>query len=225
MLGELAGGLAHELTQPLTAILSNAQAGRMLLTQPSPNLGEITGILDDIITEDDRAGEVIHRLRGLLKKGEVRHEAVDVNGLIDSTLQLLHSEIISRRVRISTSLVPQLPLARGDPVQLQQILLNLLLNAIDAMEELSPSRRIITIGSRLVEESEIEVSISDRGTGLPKTEKEEIFKPFFTTKRRGLGIGLSICRSIIKSHGGSLTLENNVDEGATAKFRLPTQEL
>lgn len=225
MLGELAGGLAHELTQPLTAILSNAQAGRMLLAQPNPDLEEIAGILDDIITEDDRAGEVIHRLRGLLKKGEVRHEAVDVNGLIESTLHLLHSEIISRRVAISTNLVPRLPLARGDPVQLQQILLNLLLNAIDAMEELSPSRRMIVVGSKLVEESEIEVSISDRGTGLPKTEKEEIFKPFFTTKRRGLGIGLSICKSIIKSHGGSLTLENNVDEGATARFRLPTQRM
>lgn len=222
MLGELSGGLAHELTQPLTAILSNAQAGRMLLTQPKPDLEEIAGIFDDIIVADDRAGEVIHRLRSLLKKGEVRHETVDVNALIESTLHLLHSEIISRRVTMSSNMEPQLPTARGDPVQLQQVLLNLLLNAIDAMEELSPSRRIVLVKTRLTDKAEIEVSISDRGTGLPKTEKEEIFKPFFTTKRRGLGLGLSICNSIIRSHGGSLTLENNVDEGATARFRLPT---
>jgi PAS domain S-box-containing protein len=225
MLGELSGGLAHELTQPLTAILSNAQAGRMLLALSSPDLEEIASILDDIITEDGRAGEVIHRLRGLLKKGEIRNEAVDINGLIESTLHLLHSEIISRRATVSTNLVSGLPLARGDPVQLQQILLNLLLNAIDAMEELSPSRRIISVNSCLTDKLEIEVSIRDRGTGLPMTEKEDVFKPFFTTKKRGLGIGLSICSSIIKSHGGTLTLENNAGEGATATFRLPSQTM
>jgi PAS domain S-box-containing protein len=222
MLGELSGGLAHELTQPLTAILSNAQAGRMLLTHASPDLGEIAGIFDDIITEDGRAGEVIHHLRGLLKKGEVRDEEVEINGLIESTLHLLHSEVISRRVTISTILVPDLPLARGDPVQLQQVLLNLLLNAIDAMEELPTSRRVITVQSAYVN-LEIEVRISDRGTGLPAAEESNVFKPFFTTKRRGLGIGLSICNSIIKSHGGSLKLENNASEGATAIFRLPSQ--
>lgn len=222
MLGELSGGLAHELTQPLTAILSNAQAGRMLLTQSDPDLGEIAGIFDDITTEDGRAGEVIHRLRALLKKGEVRDEAVDINALIESTSHLLHSEIISRRVTLSTVLGTELPVARGDPVQLQQVLLNLLLNAFDAMEELSTSRRIVTVQSALVD-LKIEVRIIDRGTGLPAAEERNVFKPFFTTKRRGLGIGLSICNSIIKSHGGSLTLENNVGEGATAIFRLPSQ--
>lgn len=220
MLGELSGGLAHELTQPLTAILSNAQAGRILLGRPQPELDDLAGILDDIISEDERAGAVIHRLRVLLKKGEVRYETVDVNDLIDSSLHLLHSEFISRRATVQRTLAPDLSAARGDPVQLQQVLLNLFLNAIDAMEELSPSNRIVTVTTAM-HDQEVEVRISDRGAGLPNEDQAEIFKPFFTTKRRGLGLGLSICASIIKSHGGSLSLSNNVGDGATATFRLP----
>jgi signal transduction histidine kinase len=223
MLGELSGGLAHELTQPLTAILSNAQAGRMLLKEQEPNIEELGNILDDIITADGRAGEVIHRLRMLLKKGDVQYEAVDVNGLIENTINLLHSEFIGRRVSLRRELASDLPFVRGDPVQLQQVVLNLSLNAMDAMDELSPSYRILTFATVLGDD-EIEVRISDLGTGLPVMGKEA-FKPFFTTKRRGLGLGLSICFSIIKSHGGSLSLTNNEERGATASFRLPPQEL
>jgi signal transduction histidine kinase/integral membrane sensor domain MASE1 len=221
MLGELSGGLAHELTQPLTAILSNAQAGKMLLAKGNKNLAEINNIFDDIITEDDRAGEVIHRLRGLLKKGEVKYEAVDMNELISSTLRLLHSELIDRRISISSEPAHNLAKVRGDAIQLQQILLNLFVNAMDAMEGIEPAERTISVSTKTTEDGGIEVKIADCGTGLPPSQEQKVFQPFFTTKKRGLGLGLSICASIVKLHGGNLSLQNNVRHGATAIFRLP----
>jgi Signal transduction histidine kinase regulating C4-dicarboxylate transport system len=225
MLGELSGGLAHELTQPLTAILSNAQAGKMMLEKKSKDMVELSSIFDDIITEDGRAGEVIHRLRGLLKKGEVRHEAVDINALIESTLRLLHSELINRRVTIKYKAAPELAVARGDPVQLQQVLLNLFMNAMDAMDEIAPARRAINIVTAMTDDENIEVRITDCGIGLPSKNEQRVFQPFFTTKKRGLGLGLPICASIIQSHGGTLSLQNNVKEGATAVFKLQTEKV
>jgi C4-dicarboxylate-specific signal transduction histidine kinase len=196
----------------------------MLLAQGRRDMREIGNIFDDIITEDNRAGDVIHRLRGMLKKDEVRYEAVDINRLIVSTLQLLHSEVISRRITIISDLAADLAPARGDPVQLQQILLNLLMNAMDAMDEVTPARRTINVATAKTPENEVEVRISDRGAGLPLAQERSVFQPFFTTKKRGLGLGLSICSSIIKSHGGALSVQNNDDEGATAVFRLPNVE-
>lgn len=224
MLGELSGGLAHELTQPLTAILSNAQAGRMMVKQGGANQREIADIFDDIITEDGRAGEVIHRLRGLLKKGEVRFESLDANEMIVSTMRLLHSEMINRRVVVRTDLAANLALVRGDTVQLQQVLINLFMNAIDAMEEISPSRRTILV-STTMNGNDVEVKVSDRGTGVPPANGAHLFRPFFTTKKRGLGLGLSICSSIVKSHEGVLSLANNAGEGATATLRLPAHRM
>jgi signal transduction histidine kinase len=221
MLGELSGGLAHELTQPLTAILSNAQAGKLLLAKGNKSLSEIGNILDDIIAEDERAGEVIHRLRGMLKKGDVKHEPIDMNELISSTLRLLHSELIDRRMSVSFDNAASLPATRGDVVQLQQTLLNLLVNAMDATENVPPTRRTISITTATTDDGGVEVHIYDRGTGLPASREHEVFQPFFTTKKRGLGLGLSICTSIVKLHGGTLSLQNNVREGACAIFRLP----
>ncbi|HVI12953.1 MAG TPA: MASE1 domain-containing protein [Pseudolabrys sp.] len=221
MLGELSGGLAHELTQPLTAILSNAQAGKILLAGRKKNLEEIGNIFDDIITEDGRAGEVIHRLRGLLKKGEIKYEAIDMNELINSTLRLLHSELIDRRITVSDGKATDLPLSKGDPIQLQQILLNLFMNAMDAMDGVAPTKRAIAVSTAMTQEGGVEVRISDCGTGLPPSQEQHVFQPFFTTKKRGLGLGLPICASIMKLHGGSLSLQNNVSDGATAIFRLP----
>ena len=221
MLGELSGGLAHELTQPLTAILSNAQAGKLLLAKGNKSLSEIGNIFDDIIAEDERAGEVIHRLRGMLKKGEVKHESIDMNELIASTLRLLHSEMIDRRMSVSFENAANLPAIHGDPVQLQQTLLNLLMNAMDATEHVPPARRTISISTARTDDGGVEVHIYDRGTGLPPSREHEVFQPFFTTKKRGLGLGLSICTSIVKLHGGTLSLQNNVREGASAVFRLP----
>jgi C4-dicarboxylate-specific signal transduction histidine kinase len=221
MLGELSGGLAHELTQPLTAILSNAQAGKILLAKGKRDWQEIGNIFDDIITEDGRAGEVIHRLRGMLKKGEIKYEAVDMNDLIASTLRLLHSELIDRRISVNDEKAVDLPPAHGDPVQLQQVLLNLFMNAMDAMDGVALARRTISISTATTNEGAIEVRISDCGTGSPLSQEQTVFQPFFTTKKRGLGLGLPICASIMKLHGGTLSLQNNVSEGATAIFRLP----
>ena len=166
MLGELSGSLAHELTQPLTAILSNAQAAKLVLAHDAPDLQEVSEVLDDIITEDSRAGEVIHRLRGLLKKDASEYEVVDLNDLINSTLRLLHSELINRRITINSDQARPLHSVLGDPVQLQQVLINLLINAMDAIEEMSPSRRTITVSTSMTDDGSIEVRISDRGTGL-----------------------------------------------------------
>jgi C4-dicarboxylate-specific signal transduction histidine kinase len=223
MLGELSGGLAHELTQPLTAILSNAQAARMLLAKNPSDVAQVAQILDDIIDEDNRAGEVIHRLRGLLKKGETKLEAVDLDETVCSTLRLLHSELISHRTKIDYVPTNRLPIVSGDSVQLQQVLLNLVMNSVDAMSEFSPSRRTLSIRTRVTNDGEVEVCVSDRGVGLSHIDQNQLFQPFFTTKERGLGLGLSICMSIIKSHRGTFMLEDNPDGGAIATFRLPSQ--
>jgi PAS domain S-box-containing protein len=220
MLGELSGGIAHELTQPLSAILSNAEAARILIAQDIPDLAEVTGALDDIIDEDNRAGEVIHRLRGLLKKSEAKFETVDINDIVNSTLRFLHNELISRRVKVTVNLAADLAPVSGDPVQLQQVLFNLVLNALDAMNETIPSRRTIVIGTRAGRD-EIELSVSDCGVGLTPVHRERVFQPFFTTKEHGLGLGLSLSSTIIKLHGGILRLENNANGGATATLSLP----
>jgi two-component system, LuxR family, sensor kinase FixL len=221
MLGELAGGIAHEITQPLAAIMANAEAARILLTQKSPNLAEVVEVLDDIIEEDNRAGEVIHRLRGLLKKSGAKFEPVNVNDVVSATLQILHNELITRGTKVTVTLARDLPRVAGDLIQLQQVLLNLVLNAIDAMNDLAPSRRVISISTGTTNEGDVQVSVADGGSGLAPTFQELAFQPFFTTKERGLGIGLSLSSSIIRLHGGKLSLDNNSDSGATATFRLP----
>jgi signal transduction histidine kinase len=222
MLAQLSGGIAHELTQPLTAILSNAQAARLLIDAPRPDLREIAEVLDDIIAEDNRAGEVIHRLRGLLKKGETRLEPVDVNELARSTLNLVHSELIGRRIRVNISLSAQAPFVMGDAVQLQQVVLNLLMNAADAVNEMPSWRRIVSISTRMTKEEQVEIVVADRGSGLPPTLQQQPFQPFFTTKEKGLGLGLSISSSIVKWHGSELRLDSNPDGGAVAWFSLAT---
>jgi len=221
MLGELSASIAHELTQPLSAILSNAEAAKVLMTQKPPNLAEAVEALDDIIGEDNRAGEVIHRLRGLLRKSEVKFEPTDVNDIVNATLRVLHTELTTRDISVSTSLTANVPLVSGDAVQLQQVLLNLLLNAADAMNEVVPPRRIIEIGTRRTNTQDVQIIISDCGAGLTPDHRERVFQPFFTTKARGLGLGLSLCSAIAKLHGGSLTLENGTSGGATATLTLP----
>jgi PAS domain S-box-containing protein len=221
MLGELSGGIAHELVQPLSAMLSNAEAARILLTRDPPDLNEVVEALDDIIGENNRASEVIHRLRSLLKKSESTFEPLNINDVVNSTLKLLHNELINRRVRITTDLSVELPQVTGDPVQLQQVLLNLILNSVDAMNDIVPSRRAITIRTGATDAEQAKVEVSDCGVGLSPVQRQQVFQPFFSTKERGLGLGLSLCSAIIKLHGGSLSLENNAGDGATAVFTLP----
>ena len=183
-------------------------------------MGKITEVLDDIVAEDNRASEVIRRLRGLLRKGESKTEAINLNDLVESTLRLLHSELIGRRIKVDVDLDRDLPRTSGDPVQLQQVLLNLLMNAMDAINAAAPAQRVITVG-RVSGRGAIEAFVSDRGQGIAAEERGRIFQPFFTTKHHGLGLGLAICSTIMKTHGGKLDISNNTDGGATASFRLP----
>ena len=163
--GELSGGLAHELTQPLTAILSNAEAARAMLQAEKPDIAELTNTLDDIIREDTRAGEVIHRLRALLKNGEGHFELIDINELIAATLKLLRSELIARRIKTEIAILNEPTIVSGDPIQLQQVVVNLVMNAIDAVNEVSPYRRHILVKTERVSDTEAEVSVKDNGDG------------------------------------------------------------
>jgi PAS domain S-box-containing protein len=223
ILGELSGALAHELNQPLTAILSNAQAAQRLLARNPVDLAMVREILDDVVTDDLRAGEVITRLRALLKKGEATFQPLDLNGVATEVLALARSELIDRHVTVSTRLAPGLPNILGDRVQLQQVMLNLLLNACEAMSSKRLAERMLTVSTALDGNGLLLTSIADRGDGICSDAADRLFEPFFTTKSHGLGLGLSICRSIIAAHGGRLWADNNPDGGAKFTFALPAR--
>jgi signal transduction histidine kinase len=225
VLGELSGSIAHEINQPLTAILSNAQAALHLLGGDSPDLAEVRDALRDIVQEDNRAGEVIHRLRNLLKKGERKSEPININELIGSTIALLKSELISRDVTITLDLGNGLPAVSGDSIQLQQVLLNLVMNAMDAMASTPVAQRLVAISTRARVAGDVEIRIRDRGHGIRIQEDGRLFEPFFTTKQHGLGLGLTICSTIVQAHGGTLTLVNAEDGGAVARCSLPVREI
>lgn len=221
-LGELSCSLAHELTHPLTAILSNAQAAQRFLARDDADLNEVREILDDIVTEDQRASEVIHRLRLLLKKGEPQKHCddVDLNEVVRDVLKLMRSDLINQNVTVYTELARNLPRVIGDRVQLQQVLLNLVLNACEAMNNYDSSERQLLIASKS-ENGTVRVSVTDRGGGIPEEKREQVFKRFFTTKKEGMGLGLAICRTIINVHRGKIWATNNSDRGATFHFSLP----
>jgi PAS domain S-box-containing protein len=222
-LGELSGALAHELNQPLTSILSNAQAALRFLAREPLDVAELRDILQDIVDEDRRAGEVIRRLRALLRKGETPRQALDVNDVTSDVLRLARSELIGHGVTVTVQLTPGLPMVRGDRVALQQVLLNLIVNACDAMRLDEPLQRQLAVTTTLDGEGAVRVAIADRGAGIPADGMERVFEPFFTTKENGLGLGLVICRSIVAAHGGRLGASNNADRGATFWFTLPAQ--
>jgi PAS domain S-box-containing protein len=220
-LGELSAALAHELSQPLTAILSNAQAAQRILAQEGCELEMIRDILRDIVTDDKRAGEVIHRLKGLLKKGEFNPQPLQANDMIQEALKLMHHELMARNVRVVTELGSELPSIRGDSVQVQQVLINLILNAVDAMAGQAQNARTLTLGSCQLEDNLIRFSVADTGDGIPPGSEEKIFEPYHTTKPRGLGLGLSLSRSIALAHGGLLWVENRRGGGAEFHFTIP----
>jgi PAS domain S-box-containing protein len=220
VVGELSGAIAHELNQPLTAILANAQASQRILAKGAPNLADVASALDDIEQASSRAGEVISRVRRLLKKSESRFELVDINDLFRSTLKLLDSELIARRISVCLDLAEDIPMAVGDPVELQQVLLNLMMNASDAMSSMATRRRLLTLTTR-TKEGFVEGVVSDQGRGIAPDQQGRLFDPFYTTKEHGLGLGLSICSTIINSHGGDLRIVNNEAGGARAVFVLP----
>jgi two-component system, LuxR family, sensor kinase FixL len=214
-LGELSGALAHELNQPLAAILANARAAQRMISGDHQNLTEVRDILEDIALDDMRAGEVISRLRSLLKKGGIQARPVSLDEIVSEVLDLLHSDLIQRRVFVSTQLASSLPPILGDRVQLQQVLLNLIVNACDAMADQPPRDRKITITDMLTEQGAVRLAVSDQGPGVAEGQLDQIFEPFVTTKEAGLGLGLAICRSIVTAHGGRLWAVNAPDRGAT----------
>ena len=221
LLGELSVSLAHELNQPLTAILSNAQAAELLVGPGRADPDELPQILSEIVHESKRAGEVIRRLRVLLKKGEVHRVPLDVNEIVETVLKLIRSDLINQHVAVEVELAPDLPLVDGDEVQLQQVLLNLVVNACDAMAKVDVIDRRLAIGTELAGRSSVRTSVTDQGCGIPPEKIERIFEPFFTTREDGTGLGLAVCRTIISAHGGEQWAVNNAKRGATFQFTLP----
>ena len=221
-LGELSSSLAHELTHPITAILSNAQAAQRFLADDNVDLDEVREILNDIVTQDQRAGEVIHGLRLLLKKGEPQEQCddVDLNEVIRDVVQLMRGDLINRNVTLDTDLAQNLPAVTGDRVQLQQVLLNLALNGCEAMADYNSSERRLVIASQW-ENGAVRVSVSDSGSGIPEEKMQQVFERFFTTKKEGMGLGLSVCRTIIDAHRGKIWATNDAGCGATFHFSLP----
>jgi two-component system, LuxR family, sensor kinase FixL len=221
MLGELSGSIAHELNQPLTAILSNAQAAKRFLAQDNVDIKEVSEILTDIVDQDQRAGEVIRRLRMLLKEGEVQQLPLDVNDVLQQGLKLIRNDLVNKGVTLVPRFAPSLPAVIGDRVQLQQVLVNLVMNACDALIDNAPADRRVVVSTELSNGKGVLCSVSDLGSGIPAEKLEQVFNPFFTTKSHGLGLGLSVCRSIIKAHGGQLSASNNPVRGATFQFTVP----
>ena len=222
MLGELSGALAHELNQPLTAILSNAQAAQRLLARDPTDIAEVRDILKDIVEADQRAGEVIRRLRALLKRGESKLVPVDMNEILGEVLELAHGDLMTRSVSVVTRYNFGLPRVSGDRVQLQQLLLNLVTNACESMNARERSQRRLTVSTSYEWDGTVRVSVADTGGGVAPDRVERVFEPFFTTKEQGLGLGLAICRTIAAAHGGRLWILNNADGGATFHLSIPS---
>lgn len=223
MLGELSGSLAHELNQPLAAILSNAQAAQRLLARDPPPIQTVSEILADIVTSDRRAGAVIARLRSMLRKEDAKHAPLDLNHVAAESLRLMHSDLLNRRVSVDTSFAQDLPPVSGDRVQLQQVMLNLLINGCDAVTGRDREGRL-HVSSRVNDEGGVTIAISDNGDGIAPQDIERIFEPFVTSKSHGIGLGLAICRSIIGAHGGRLWASNRAPHGATMAFALPAAQ-
>jgi two-component system sensor kinase FixL len=223
-MGELAASLAHELNQPLTAILSNAQAALRFMSAKAVDLDEIREILQDIVKDNSRAGEVIRRMRALVKKEDLEFAPLDLANVVRDVVVLVNSDAILQNIKVELELGEHLPLVRGDRVQLQQVVLNLLLNAFDAMKDSPANDREVRVRAERWDQNLIQVAVIDRGTGLTGDKLDKIFKPFYTTKGDGLGMGLSICRSIIEAHGGRLWAQNNGQRGATFYFTVGVDE-
>jgi len=220
-LTEVFGSITHELNQPLSAILTNAQAAQRMLINGA-DVNEIREVLNDIVSEDKRAGEVIHRLRQWLRKPERQQRSLNLNELVKDVLNLLRSYLMSQQVIVRTELAQDLPAVMGDSVELQQLLVNLIVNACDAMATCETAQRRLLIHNEREEGTgEVIVAVTDSGRGIPERDLERIFEPFVTTKENGVGLGLSVCRSIIAGHGRKLWATNNPDGGAMFHFTLP----
>jgi two-component system sensor kinase FixL len=224
MMGQLASALAHEINQPLGAILRNTEAAELFLQNPSPDLDEIRAILVDIRKDDQRAGTVIDRMRGLLKRNNLDTRSVEVGALIGDAVELVRADAVARQLKLEVDVAGDLPPVRGDRVHLQQVLLNLLLNGFDALNGPSQEGRLVSLTARLNGAQTVEIAVSDTGHGMPVDKLRQVFDPFFTTKPNGMGMGLPISRTIIEAHGGQIWAENKNGGGAIFRFTLPIAE-
>lgn len=220
-LGELTAALAHQLNQPLTAIVSNAQAGRALIRTGKAGQDEAMDILGEIASEGERAGAIVSRIRGLLNKRPAEVETLDLNQTVRDVIALLESDALIRKVRLEADLLPSIPPVVADRVQVQQVLLNLMHNAMEAMADTPRSPRQIVVRTHVLEDRSVRVEVQDTGCGFIEGETEKVFEPFHTTKAGGLGIGLSINRRIVESYGGRIWARNDPGGGATVSFVLP----
>jgi PAS domain S-box-containing protein len=220
-LGELTSSLAHEINQPLAAILSNAQAAQRFLSQDNPDMKEIAEILGDIIRDDNRAAEVIRKIRALLKKDETSFEALSLNDVVEEILNVIRNDTALATLTLEKAFAPTLPAVWGDRIQLQQVILNLVMNAAEAMRDGSTRRRILTVRTSKKDERFAEVSVVDTGPGVDEKTAGRIFEPFYTTKSGGMGMGLAISQHIVASHKGQMRAVNNPDRGATISFTVP----
>jgi len=221
-LGQLASALAHELAQPLGAILRNAEAAELQLQKSVPDLDELRNILSDIRRDDTRAGEVIDRMRAMIKRGSVETRSLSVEDLLRDTIALTHAEALSRHVRLTCTVAPGLPPVAADRVHVSQVLLNLIINGMDAIENNPSEPKQILIEASAGANRTVEVAVSDSGPGIKPELIERIFEPFFTTKTHGMGMGLAVSRTIVEAHGGRLWAELNSGEGGLRfRFTLP----
>jgi len=216
--GELTTSIAHEINQPLGAILTNAEAADLILNSPSPDIDELKDIVKDILRDDRRAGEVIRRMRSLLKKAPFELKSLDFNDLVGETVELVLA--VGRKVELVSVITRDALPIIGDRIQLQQVILNLVANGIDAMKDTSTENRIVSMRTSRVEKF-AELSVSDLGPGIPEDKLKEVFEPFFTSKAEGMGMGLSIARTIVEAHNGQIWAENRDHGGATFRIRLP----
>lgn len=220
-LGALTASLAHELNQPLTAILSNAEAAEQRLDADPPKLKDVREILQDIVRDDRRATQVIHRLRGLLRKGKMEPAVLAINEIVGEVARLVSADAVARNVSVRLELAPDLPPVWGDRVQLQQVVLNLLLNGLDAMPEGGGGDRSLVLQTIRTSPDIVEVAVRDSGNGIDEAALDQVFQAFYTTKVAGMGMGLTIARAIVEAHGGRLAARNNPAGGATFAFTLP----
>ena len=223
LMGELAAAIAHELRQPLSALKTNAEAAIDLLGLGVLDVGELRDILGDMIADINHAAEVISKMRALLAKGQSTKQPLNLNKLLDEVVPLIRERAIMRGVSIQIDTNPSLPEVSADRIQLQQVLMNLMINALDAMKDTPLGERKLTIWTGMASPNEVQISVSDTGTGLPAGKSEVIFQSFYSTKPDGMGMGLAICRSIVQAHGGRIWAVNNRGQGATFHITLPVK--